>query len=266
MKVKRKLLAKLPILNSSPWDTDQLLNIFSSAAKRAKQEIGGLRIEVHGASTLHSKADVEYMRLWIPKDADRQGIEYVFLHELHHAKQLAQGKDSIVREAEASLFSLKYSVVSLEYRPSVIFKMLELDPNLGADAGRSVLNYIGRPGYRPSLGVVKLASTLGVTKIGDWELKDSDWFNQAGEILELDKQETPRDTAIETRLTVVQFWIVYLLVWEHYQSLLKQGIEDDEWLEVLLCLQRAYKVYEEGGHTKPLIQQKLTKLPPYSLI
>ena len=87
--------------------------------------------------------------------------------------QLAQGKDSIVREAEASLLSLKYSGVFLEYRPSP--------------------------------GVVKLASTLGVTKIGNWELKDNGWFNQAGEILELDKQETPRDTAIETRLTVVQF-------------------------------------------------------------
>ena len=94
--------------------------------------------------------------------------------------------------------------------------------------------------------MVKLASTLGVTKIGDGELKDSGWFNQADEILELDKQETLRDAVIETRLTVVQFWIVYLLVWEHYQSLLKQGIKDDKWLEVLLCLQRAYKVYEEG--------------------
>lgn len=253
MRVKHKrVVPEVTVLNSSAWDTDQLLNIFSSAANRAKQKIGGLRIEVRSASTLHGKADVGHIRLWIPKDADRQGIEFTFLHELHHAKQLAQGKDSIVREAEASLFSLKYSGVSLEYRPSVIFKMLELDPNLGADAGRSILNYIGRPGYRPSPGVVKLASTLGVTKIGDWELKDSDWFNQqTGEILELDRQETPRDKAIEIRFSIVQFWIVYLLVWEHYQSLLKQGIEDDEWLEVLLCLQRAYEVYEEGSHTKP---------------
>jgi len=45
---------------------------------------------------------------------------------------------------------------------------------------------------------------------------------------------------IETKLTTVQFWILYLLAWCHYKALLKEGVQDDVWHEILLCLQAAY--------------------------
>ena len=44
---------------------------------------------------------------------------------------------------------------------------------------------------------------------------------------------------IEIKLTTVQFWILYLLAWRHYQALLQEGVQDDGWREILLCLQDA---------------------------
>jgi len=46
---------------------------------------------------------------------------------------------------------------------------------------------------------------------------------------------------IEIELTTVQFWILYLLAWRHYQALLQEGVQDDDWREILLCLQDAYE-------------------------
>jgi hypothetical protein len=46
---------------------------------------------------------------------------------------------------------------------------------------------------------------------------------------------------IEIKLTRVQFWILYLLAWYHYQTLLQRGEQDEDWLEILLCLQDAYE-------------------------
>ena len=45
---------------------------------------------------------------------------------------------------------------------------------------------------------------------------------------------------IEIKITAVQFWILYLLAWRHYKALLQEGVQDDDWREILLCLQDAY--------------------------
>ena len=45
---------------------------------------------------------------------------------------------------------------------------------------------------------------------------------------------------IEIKITAVQFWILYLLAWHHYKALLHEGVQDDAWREILLCLQDAY--------------------------
>ena len=43
------------------------------------------------------------------------------------------------------------------------------------------------------------------------------------------------------KLTTVQFWILYLLAWRHYQALLQGGVQDDDWRNILFCLQGAYE-------------------------
>jgi len=46
---------------------------------------------------------------------------------------------------------------------------------------------------------------------------------------------------IEIKLTTVQFWILYLLAWHHYKALLQEGVQDEDWRKILLCLQGAYE-------------------------
>ena len=52
---------------------------------------------------------------------------------------------------------------------------------------------------------------------------------------------TKNAETIEIKITAVQFWILYLLAWRHYKALIRERVQDDDWREILLCLQDAYE-------------------------